>query len=68
MSELDWSTPAGLAAAAGPLGLLGPGGKLALPTRMAPVNALLDALPATMRAEILRGVLTLLTMPGRNLL
>lgn len=64
----DLSTPAGLAAAAGPLGLIGDDGTLALPERMAPINMLLDALPVPLREQVLRGVLSLLTAPGANLL
>ncbi len=64
----DLSTPEQLAAAAGPLGLLGEGGALALPARMAPINALLDALPSVVREQVLRGVLSMLTRPGTDLL
>lgn len=66
--EADLSTSAGLLAAAGPLGLIDEDGRLALPQRMAPINSLLDALPGPVRAQLLRGVLSLLTRPGRNLL
>ena len=64
----DLESPAGLAAAAIPLGLIGDGGRLALPRRMAPVNALLDALPHGVREQVLRGVLSMLTRPGTDLL
>lgn len=64
----DLASPSGLAAAAGALGLIGPDGALALPRRMAPINALLDALPGPAREQVLRGVLSLLTRPGRSLL
>lgn len=64
----DLGTPAGLFAAAGSLGLIGETGALRLPQRMAPINALLDALPAQIRDAVLRGVLSMLTPPGRNLL
>lgn len=64
----DLSTAEGLAAAAGPLGLIDAHGALALPKRMAPINALLDALPPAVRDTVLRGVLSLLTRPGVDLL
>lgn len=64
----DLSTPTGLAAAAGSLGLIGDSGALRLPQRMAPINALLDALPAPARERVLRGVLSMLTRPGTDLL
>ncbi|HET8591719.1 MAG TPA: hypothetical protein VFM01_18925, partial [Nakamurella sp.] len=61
-------SPEGLAAAAGALGLIGADGSLALPRRMAPVNILLNELPALAREQVLRGVLSMLTRPGRDLL
>jgi glutamate/tyrosine decarboxylase-like PLP-dependent enzyme len=64
----DLSTAAGLAAVAAPLGLLGADGSLALPGRMAPLNALLNALDAEQREVVFRGVLTLLNRTGRSLL
>ena len=51
---------AGLLAAAG---LAGEGGGIALPTRMAPVNALLDACPPALREALLVGVLDRLSRP-----
>ncbi|MEO9094180.1 MAG: hypothetical protein ABI255_00995, partial [Microbacteriaceae bacterium] len=62
------STPGGLVAVASSLGLIGGDGSLTLPQRMAPINALLNALPAAQREQVLRGVLSLLTAPGRSLL
>lgn len=64
----DLGTPAGLAAAAGRLGLIGDDGRLALPTRMAPINSLLNALPGAAREQVLRAVLSMLNSPGRDLL
>ena len=64
----DLGSPSGLADAAGALGLVGDDGSLALPRRMAGVNALLDALPGPAREQVLRGVLSMLTRPGRDLL
>jgi glutamate/tyrosine decarboxylase-like PLP-dependent enzyme len=64
----DLGSPEGLAAAAGALGLIGADGSLALPRRMAPVNILLNELPALAREQVLRGVLSMLTRPGRDLL
>jgi glutamate/tyrosine decarboxylase-like PLP-dependent enzyme len=66
--QVDLATPAGLAAAATSLGLIGADGSLALPARMASVNALLDALPVEVREQVLRGVLSMLNAPGRDLL
>ncbi|MEO7125967.1 MAG: aminotransferase class V-fold PLP-dependent enzyme [Nakamurella sp.] len=66
--QADLSAPGGLVAVASSLGLIGDGGSLTLPQRMAPINALLDALPAASREQVLRGVLSLLTAPGRSLL
>jgi glutamate/tyrosine decarboxylase-like PLP-dependent enzyme len=68
MLGADLGSPAGLGAAAGALGLIGDDGSLALPRRMAPVNALLDELPGPAREQVLRGVLSILTRPGRDLL
>ena len=51
---------AGLLAAAG---LAGSDGALALPSRMAPVNALLDACPPALREALLLGVLDRLSRP-----
>lgn len=64
----DLTTPEGLATTAGSLGLIGDDGRLALPQRMAPINALLDALPVAARELVLRGVLSMLSSPGRDLL
>lgn len=64
----DLSTPAGLAAVAAPLGLIGADGALALPERMAPLNALLDALDAPQREVVFRGVLSMLNRTGHSLL
>ncbi len=50
----------GLLAAAG---LAGGDGTLVLPERMAPVNALLDALPPALREALLLGVLDRLARP-----
>jgi glutamate/tyrosine decarboxylase-like PLP-dependent enzyme len=66
--DADLGSPAGLVALAGSLGLIGDDGSLALPRRMAPVNALLDELPGPARERVLRGVLSMLTRPGRDLL
>ena len=56
-------TVAGLLAAAG---LAGGDGSLALPTRMAPVNALLDACPSALREALLLGVIDRLSRPTRG--
>jgi glutamate/tyrosine decarboxylase-like PLP-dependent enzyme len=64
----DLASSEGLVRAATALGLIGADGSLALPTRMASINALLDALPGPVREQVLRGVLSMLTRPGRNLL
>jgi len=64
----DLGSPGGLAAAASALGLIGADGTLALPRRMAAINALLDVLPGPTREQVLRGVLSMLTRPGRDLL
>ena len=61
---LDDAGFAGLLAAAG---LAGDDGRLALPTRMAPVNALLDLCPAPVREALLLGVLDRLSRPYRYL-
>ncbi len=66
--DADLGTPEGLMAAAAPLGLVGEDGQLSLPERMAPINALLDAVPGPVREQILRGVLSMLSLPGRDLL
>lgn len=57
---LDDAALDGLLAAAG---LAGDGGALALPERMAPVNALLDACPPPLREALLLGVLDRLARP-----
>jgi glutamate/tyrosine decarboxylase-like PLP-dependent enzyme len=57
---LDDAALSGLLSAAG---LAGDGGAVALPERMAPVNALLDACPAPLRAALLVGVLDRLFRP-----
>ena len=44
-------------------GLAGADGGLALPERMAPVNALLDACPPALREALLLGVLDRLSRP-----
>ncbi|MBM6403016.1 aspartate aminotransferase family protein [Phycicoccus sp. CSK15P-2] len=59
-ATLDDAAFAGLLGAAG---LAGEDGGLALPERMAPVNALLDACPAELREELLVGVLDRLSRP-----
>jgi glutamate/tyrosine decarboxylase-like PLP-dependent enzyme len=64
----DLGSASGLAGAATALGLIGDDGSLALPRRMASVNALLDALPGPAREQVLRGVLSMLTRPGKALL
>jgi glutamate/tyrosine decarboxylase-like PLP-dependent enzyme len=64
----DLGTPAGLTAVAGPLGLIGADGRLALPSRMAAINVLLNALPGAAREQVLRAVLSMLNAPGRDLL
>jgi glutamate/tyrosine decarboxylase-like PLP-dependent enzyme len=45
-------------------GLAGEGGQLELPERMAPVNALLDALPPALREALLLGFVDRLTRPA----
>ena len=47
----------------GAAGLAGADGSLALPERMAPVNALLDACPPAPREALLLGVLDRLSRP-----
>ncbi|NHA66538.1 pyridoxal phosphate-dependent decarboxylase family protein [Phycicoccus flavus] len=59
--HLDDATFGRLLAAAG---LAGEDGALALPQRMAPVNALLDACPPALREAILLGVLDRLSRPS----
>ena len=59
-ATLDDAGFAGLLAAAG---LAGSDGTLALPRRMAPVNALLDACPTALREALLIGVLDRLSRP-----
>jgi hypothetical protein len=59
-TTLDDQGFAGLLAAAG---LAGSDGGLALPRRMAPVNALLDACPPGLREALLLGVLDRLSRP-----
>ena len=59
-ATLDEGTFTGLLAAAG---LAGGDGGLVLPDRMAPVNALLDALPPALREVLLLGVVDRLTRP-----
>ncbi len=59
-AALDDATFAQLLAAAG---LAGEGGGIALPPRMAGVNALLDACPAPVREALLLGVLDRLSRP-----
>jgi len=59
-ATLDDAGFAGLLAAAG---LAGSDGSLALPRRMAPVNALLDACPLPLREALLLGVLDRLSRP-----
>ena len=59
-ATLDDAGFAGLLAAAG---LAGDDGALALPARMAPVNALLDASPPALREALLLGVLDRLSRP-----
>jgi glutamate/tyrosine decarboxylase-like PLP-dependent enzyme len=58
--HLDEETFAGLLAVAG---LADESGALALPARMAPINALLDALPPELREALLTAVLDRLTRP-----
>ncbi|MFL6151233.1 MAG: pyridoxal phosphate-dependent decarboxylase family protein [Ornithinibacter sp.] len=60
-ATLDEAGFTGLLAAAG---LAGSDGALALPHRMAPVNALLDACPAPLREALLLGVLDRLSRPS----
>ncbi len=62
-ATLDDAGFAGLLAAAG---LAGSDGTLALPRRMAPVNALLDACPTALREALLIGVLDRLSRPTRD--
>jgi glutamate/tyrosine decarboxylase-like PLP-dependent enzyme len=62
-ATLDDAGFAGLLAAAG---LAGSDGSLALPRRMAPVNALLDACPLPLREALLLGVLDRLSRPSRT--
>jgi sphinganine-1-phosphate aldolase len=59
-ATLDEATFTGLLAAAG---LAGGDGELELPQRMAPVNALLDALPPELREVLLLGVVDRLARP-----
>ncbi|HEX5969110.1 MAG TPA: aspartate aminotransferase family protein, partial [Intrasporangium sp.] len=59
--HLDEETFAGLLAVAG---LADGSGTLALPERMAPINALLDALPPEFREALLLGVIDRLTRPS----
>ena len=59
-ATLDDAGFSGLLAAAG---LAGSDGTLALPRRMAPVNALLDACPIALREALLIGVLDRLSRP-----
>jgi hypothetical protein len=59
--HLDEETFAGLLAVAG---LSDESGQLALPERMAPINALLDALPPELREALLLGVIDRLTRPA----
>jgi hypothetical protein len=59
-TTLDEATFGGLLAAAG---LAGGDGQLVLPERMAPVNALLDALPPELREALLLGVIDRLARP-----
>lgn len=61
-ATLDDAGFAGLLAAAG---LAGDDGGVALPARMAPVNALLDASPPALREALLLGVLDRLSRPTR---
>jgi len=53
----------GFARLLGAAGLAGPDGSLALPERMAPVNALLDACPPPLREALLLGVLDRMSRP-----
>jgi glutamate/tyrosine decarboxylase-like PLP-dependent enzyme len=62
-ADIDEATFDGLLALAG---LAGEGGQLALPERMAPVNALLDALPPALREALLLGFVDRLTRPARG--
>lgn len=68
LGSADLSDPAALGAIGGSLGLSVADGRLALPRRMAPINTVLDALPAPVREGLLRAVLSMLTGPGRDLL
>lgn len=47
-------------------GLASAGGQLSLPERMAPVNALLDALPSRLREALLIGFIDRLARPSRT--
>ncbi|MGO4599817.1 pyridoxal phosphate-dependent decarboxylase family protein [Terrabacter sp. 2RAF25] len=60
-ATLDEATFAGLLAAAG---LAGGDGAVELPERMAPVNALLDAVPPPLREALLLGVIDRLVRPS----
>ena len=60
-ATLDDATFSALLAAAG---LGGPGGEIALPERMAPVNALLDVVPPALREALLLGVIDRLARPS----
>jgi sphinganine-1-phosphate aldolase len=62
-ATLDDAGFAGLLAAAG---LAGADGSLALPTRMAAVNTLLDACPPALREALLLGVLDRLSRPSER--
>ena len=68
VGSLDPSTldDAGFEALLGAAGLAGDDGELALPERMAPVNALLDACPTALREALLLGVLDRLSRPHRD--
>ena len=68
VGSLDPSTldDAGFEALLGVAGLAGDDGELALPERMAPVNALLDACPTALREALLLGVLDRLSRPTRS--
>ena len=65
VGSLDPSTldDAGFGALLGAAGLAGDDGELALPERMATVNALLDACPTALREALLLGVLDRLARP-----
>ncbi|MEO7423238.1 MAG: aspartate aminotransferase family protein [Ornithinibacter sp.] len=68
VASLDPSTldEAGFAALLGAAGLAGDGGGVALPQQMAPINALLDVCPPSLREVLLAGVLDLLSRPTRS--